>query len=89
MTAALSKYACNRTGSPCSPVAAKYPDYYPQLPGALAGGRTLDPELFDTSLLGEELPNLRKPSPSTLLMGRIAWTARDAHKAMARGFGWQ
>ena len=70
-------------------VADKYPDYYPHLPGALAGGRTLDPELFDTSLLDEELPNLRKPSPSTLLMGRIAWTARDAHKAMARSFGWQ
>lgn len=70
-------------------VAAKYPDYYPHLPGALAGGRTLDPEFFDTSLLGEELANLRKPSPSTLLMGRIAWTARDAHKAMARSFGWR
>ena len=70
-------------------VADKYPDYYPHLPGALPGGRTLDPELFDTSLLAEELPNLRKPSPSTLLMGRIAWTARDAQTAMARSFGWQ
>jgi len=70
-------------------VADKYPDYYPHLPGSLPGGRTLDPELFDTSLLGDELDNLRKPSPSTLLMGRIAWTARHAHKAMARGFGWQ
>ncbi len=70
-------------------VAAKYPDYYPHLPGALPGGRTLDPELFDTSLLGEELANLRPPSPSTLLMGRIAWTARHAHKAMARSFGWR
>ncbi|MBM3104200.1 MAG: FAD-binding protein [Pseudomonas sp.] len=70
-------------------VADKYPDYYPHLPGALPGGRTLDPELFDTSELGEELDHLRKPSPTTLLMGRIAWTARDAHKAMARGFGWQ
>lgn len=70
-------------------VAAKYPDYYPHLPGSLPGGRTLDPELFDTSLLGEELDNLRKPSPSTLLMGRIAWTARHAHKAMARSFGWR
>lgn len=70
-------------------VADKYPDYYPHLPGALPGGRTLDPEIFDTSLLGEELDNLRKPSPSTLLMGRIAWTARHAHKAMAREFGWR
>lgn len=70
-------------------VAEKYPDYYPHMAGSLPGGRTLDPELFDTSLLGEELDNLRKPSPSTLLMGRIAWTARHAHKAMARSFGWR
>ena len=81
--------ALTRTSRVRYAVAAKYPDYYPHLPGALAGGRTLDPELFDSSLLGAELDNLRKPSPSTLLMGRIAWTARDAHKAMARGFGWR
>ncbi|MBA1205000.1 FAD-dependent oxidoreductase [Pseudomonas capeferrum] len=81
--------ALTRTSRVRYAVAAKYPDYYPHLPGALPGGRTLDPELFDSSLLEEELDNLRKPSPSTLLMGRIAWTARDAHKAMARGFGWQ
>ena len=70
-------------------VADKYPDYYQHLPGALPGGRTLDPELFDTSLLGDELRHLRTPSPSTLLMGRIAWTARDAHKAMAKERGWR
>ncbi|MCK6388552.1 MAG: FAD-dependent oxidoreductase [Zoogloea sp.] len=70
-------------------VAHKYPDYYQHLPGALPGGRSLDPELFDTSLLGDELKNLRTPSPSTLLMGRIAWTARDAHKAMSKERGWR
>lgn len=81
--------ALTRTSRVRYAVAAKYPDYYPHLPGSLPGGHTLDPELFDTSLLGEELDNLRKPSPSTLLMGRIAWTARHAHKAMARSFGWR
>lgn len=81
--------ALTRTSRVRYAVAAKYPDYYPHLPGALPGGRTLDPELFDSSLLGDELANLRTPSPSTLLMGRIAWTARDAHKAMARSFGWR
>lgn len=70
-------------------VADKYPDYYPNLPGALPGGRTLDPELFDTSVLGDELENLREASPTTLLMGRIAWTARHAHKAMAKTPGWR
>lgn len=81
--------ALTRTSRVRYAVAEKYPDYYPHLPGSLPGGRTLDPELFDTSLLAEELDNLRKPSPSTLLMGRIAWTARHAHKVMARSFGWR
>ncbi|MGR5545732.1 FAD-dependent oxidoreductase [Vibrio sp. PNB22_2_2] len=70
-------------------VAEKYPDYYPHLAGSLPGGRTLDPELFDTSCLGEEIHHMRKASRSTLLMGKIAWTARDAHKAMARERGWR
>lgn len=70
-------------------VAEKYPDYYPHLPGSLAGGRTLDPELYDTGELGEELDNLRAASPTTLLMGKIAWTARDAHKAIAKESGWR
>ena len=70
-------------------VAEKYPDYYQHVPGSLPGGRSLDPELFDTSVLGDELENLRRPSPSTLLMGKISWTARDAHIAMARESGWR
>ncbi|MBV0934700.1 FAD-dependent oxidoreductase [Marinobacterium weihaiense] len=70
-------------------VAEKYPDYYPHLPGSLPGGRTLDPELFDTTQLGDEADNLMPASPTTLLMGKIAWTARHAHKAMARERGWR
>lgn len=70
-------------------VAERYPDYYQHLPGAAPGGRTLDPELFDTSALGDEVENLQPASPTTLLMGKIAWTARHAHKAMARERGWR
>lgn len=70
-------------------VAEKYPDYYPHLPGALPGGRSLDPEIFDASVLEEEFDNLRPASATTLLMGKIAWTARQAHKAMSRSFGWR
>lgn len=70
-------------------VATEYPDYYPHLPGFLPGGRTLDPELFDSSRLGSYLSDLRQASPATLLMGKIAWTARDAHVAISRKFGWQ
>lgn len=70
-------------------VAAEYPDYYPHLAGSLAGGRTLDPELFDSSKLHDHLPLMREASPATLLMGKIGWTARDAHLAISRKFGWQ
>jgi len=70
-------------------VAEKYPDYYPHLDGSLPGGRTLDPELFDITALGDEIENQRPASPSTLLMGKIAWTARSAHKAISRERGWR
>ncbi|MCU1717583.1 FAD-binding protein [Pseudomonas sp. 5P_3.1_Bac2] len=70
-------------------VAEKYPDYYPHLPGSLPGGRSLDPEIFDASVLEEEFANMRPASATTLLMGKIAWTARQAHRAMSRSFGWR
>lgn len=41
-------------------VAEKYPDYYPHLAGALPGGRTMDPELFDTTVLGDEMNQHRR-----------------------------
>lgn len=69
-------------------VAEKYPDYYPHLEGSLPGGRTLDPELYNITKLGDEYDNQRAASPSTLLMGRIAWTARQAHKAISKERGW-
>ena len=70
-------------------VAEKYPDYYPHLPGSLPGGRSLDPELFDLSQLGDELHAMREGAPGNMLMGRIAWTARDAHRAMSKSRGWR
>ena len=68
-------------------VAEKYPDYYPHLPGALHGGRSLDPEIFDASVLEEEFSNLRPASATTLLMGKIAGPrvrhTRPCHAASA------
>lgn len=37
----------------------EHPDYQPDLPGALAGGRTIQQGLFDTTLLGDLKPALR------------------------------
>ncbi|OEY66299.1 FAD-binding protein [Marinobacter sp. X15-166B] len=70
-------------------VADKYPDYYMHLEGALEGGRTLDPELFDLSVLDGELARLRQGSRGNMLMGKIAWTARQAHVAMSKSRGWR
>ncbi|BCY13304.1 3-oxosteroid 1-dehydrogenase [Actinoplanes sp. L3-i22] len=35
-----------------------YSDYYPELPGGIARGRSIEPDLFDGKLLGAELANL-------------------------------
>ncbi len=69
-------------------VADKYPDYYPHLEGSLAGGRTMDPELFDTTCLGDEIEHQQPASGNTLLMGKMAWTARQAHQAVSKERGW-
>ncbi len=38
-----------------------YADYYPEAPGGLAGGRSVEPVPFDGSLLGGELARLNRP----------------------------
>jgi 3-oxosteroid 1-dehydrogenase len=38
-----------------------YADYYPEAPGGLAGGRSIEPVPFDGRLLGGELAHLNKP----------------------------
>lgn len=46
-----------------------YPDYYPDLPGATAGGRVLEPLAFDGEKLGAEFSRLRPPLPEFTLFG--------------------
>ncbi|GAA2687839.1 3-oxosteroid 1-dehydrogenase [Actinoplanes palleronii] len=46
-----------------------YSDYYPELPGGIARGRSIEPDLFDGTLLGAELANLNPaylPTPDGL-----------------------
>ncbi|MFF4034765.1 3-oxosteroid 1-dehydrogenase [Streptomyces sviceus] len=38
-----------------------YSDYYPELPGGLPNGRSIEPEQFDGKLLGAELAHLNPP----------------------------
>ena len=44
-----------------------YSDYYPELPGGMPQGRSIEPDLFDGKLLGAELANLNPaymPTPA-------------------------
>lgn len=38
-----------------------YPDYYPELPGGMPNGRSIEPALFNGKLLGSQLTNLNPP----------------------------
>jgi 3-oxosteroid 1-dehydrogenase len=51
-----------------------YPDYHPEFEGGRAGGRSLDPGLFDTNELGEHKKKLRR-SP---IFGMTAMTVAEA-----------
>ncbi len=46
-----------------------YPDYYPDKPGATAGGRVLEPVVFDGTKLGKNFERLRPPLPEFTLFG--------------------
>jgi succinate dehydrogenase/fumarate reductase flavoprotein subunit len=46
-----------------------YPDYYPDFPGATAGGRVLEPVAFDGFKLGDHFKRLRPPLPEFTLFG--------------------
>lgn len=55
----------------------RYPDYYPDTPGATAGGRVLEPVPFDGSLLGADFAILRDPLPEFLLFGGMMVSRED------------
>jgi succinate dehydrogenase/fumarate reductase flavoprotein subunit len=52
----------------------RYPDYHPEFPGGRPGGRSLDPGLFDTNLLGPWKEKLRR-SP---VFGMTAMSVSEA-----------
>jgi len=54
------------------------PDYYPDLPGAAMGGRSLDPAEFDGRKLGKHFKELRDPLPEFLVLGGMMINITDA-----------
>lgn len=66
----------------CMPL---YADYYPGLPGARPGGRTMDPVGFNAAKLGlAALDTLRPTNPGQLIFGRMNINAFDARKMLAK-----
>lgn len=66
----------------------QYADYYPTLPGARPGGRTMDPLWFDASRLGlDDLALLRPTNPGQLILGRMNINAFDARLMLAKERG--
>lgn len=63
----------------------KYADYYPGVPGALPGGRTMDPVDFNARRLGHEALELLRPTnPGQLIFGRMQMNAFEARSIVAR-----
>lgn len=54
-----------------------YPDYYPDLLGATAGGRVLEPAPFDARALGKAFTLLRPPLPEFTLFGGMMISRAD------------
>lgn len=64
----------------------KYTDYYPEAPGGKMGGRSMEPDPFDASLLGDDFNQLQPPAQSALVLGRMMISARDAKRFIMLDF---
>ena len=52
-------------------------DYHPELAGALTGGRSLNPAVFDGRRLGAAFPRLRSPLATTMILGGMSIAGED------------
>jgi succinate dehydrogenase/fumarate reductase flavoprotein subunit len=66
-----------------------YPDYYPEKPGATAGGRVLEPVTFDGGRLGVNFKRLRPPLPEFTVFGGMMVNRLDIPhlRKFGRSFG--
>jgi 3-oxosteroid 1-dehydrogenase len=65
-----------------------YPDYYPELPGAVAS-RAMLPQDFDGALLGDEFFRMRDHHPFLLAFNRYAMNVEMSAKLSAKLPGWR
>ncbi|MBB4632680.1 FAD-dependent oxidoreductase [Sphingosinicella soli] len=69
-------------------VSIAYTDYHAELPGGKLGYRSHMPLPLDGRALGDDLEHLRRNHPSSMLFGKISWTAEEAGPLLARSKGW-
>src|SRR5690606_26059146 len=50
------------------------------------GGRSMEPDPFDASLLGDDFANLQRPATSALILGKFMITARIAKRMIMLDF---
>lgn len=63
-----------------------YPDYYAEIDGGKAGGRSCEPELFDALKLGDEFFSMRElPRERLIMKGRITMMASEGKPLLAGG----
>jgi len=69
--------------------AQPYPDYHAENPGgSTTGYRTHLPEMFDGTLLGDDLKTQRMPSPAASMWGFLQWTFAETYQLLYRTKGW-
>lgn len=85
--APMVRYTAEKVGLGFKAV-MEYPDYYPDRPGALPGGRTMDPDAVDGADLGEDFFALREPYALMRLFGRISLTVSEARAITTKKAGW-
>jgi 3-oxosteroid 1-dehydrogenase len=59
-----------------------YSDYYPEVPGGMRGGRSMEPVPISGARLGEHFKQLRRPHNQSQVMGKFGITVREAHKLL-------
>jgi len=65
-----------------------YPDYHVEYPGGKLGYRTHLPVPFDGKQLGDDILQLRPPSPAASLFGIINWRFDETYTLLFRPKGW-
>lgn len=77
----MLRYLDQRGDLKCDPL-PKYCDYYPDVPGAKPGARTLEARRFSSLKLGLDLRQLRPPHPACCTFGLLHMTAAEAYHAV-------